>query len=411
MSLFPRRAGQGALRKPRTFTLACEPLERRELLATISPRFAQKPLAGPVEYLQAADLSTHADAVIARPAQLAATARTSALDQALQRVMGEFHVPGAVVGVLTPGMAPWLTARGLADVAGGRPMTLRDHFQIRSVTKSFTVTLVLELARAQRLSLSDPIGMYVPGIPNGDRITLAELAGMRSGVKNYTRVPAFVDTFIADPGRQWTNAELVNLAIPESPVFEPGARYDYGNTNTVLLGMAVERVTGRPLDQVFRNLILRPLGLSQTTYPRSFAQARPSPTPYEVDPKTGQPEVLPESNLSALGPSGAMVTTVPDLLRWGRALGTGRLIGPRLLQLREGLAVPATNGPEYDRYGLGIGELKGWWGHTGEGFGFQAATFYDPVTRSVIAVALNSSQAENVATQIFKALADVVRPG
>ena len=76
-----------------------------------------------------------------------------------------------------------------------------------------------------------------------------------------------------------------------------------------------------------------------------------------------------------------------------------------------GLAVPVTNGPEYDRYGLGIGELKGWWGHTGEGFGFQAATFYDPVTRSVIAVALNSTQPENVATQIFKALADVVRPG
>jgi D-alanyl-D-alanine carboxypeptidase len=194
-------------------------------------------------------------------------------------------------------------------------------------------------------------------------------------------------------------------------VFEPGTRYDYSNTNTVLLGMVVERVTRRPLDRAFRALLFAPLGLSHTTYPRSFALARPSPTPYEVDPGTGQLEVLPEANLSSLGASGAIVTTLPDLLRWGRALGTGLLIGPRLLQLREGLAVPATNGPEYDRYGLGIGELNGWWGHTGEGFGFQAATFYDPVTRSVIAVALNSSQPENIATQIFKALADVVRPG
>jgi D-alanyl-D-alanine carboxypeptidase len=325
--------------------------------------------------------------------------------------MGEFHVPGATVGVLTPGVRPWLAARGSADVASGRPMTLKDNFQIRSVTKSYTVTLVLELARAKRLSLSDTIGMYVPGIPNGEKITLAELAGMRSGVKNYTQTTAFGEAFVADPDRQWTNSELVGLATPESPLFEPGEQYDYSNTNTVLLGMVVENVTGRPVSQALRGWLLAPSKLSSTSYPRSFATSRPAPTPYEVNPETGELEALPQANLSSLGPSGAIVTTLPDLLRWGRVLGTGRLVGPRLLQLREGLAVPTTNGPEYDRYGLGIGQLKGWWGHTGEGFGFQAATFYDPATRTVIAVALNSSQPENVATQIFKALADVVRPG
>ena len=337
--------------------------------------------------------------------------RAVALNQALQRVMDEFHAPGAVAGVLTPGWRPWLAARGAADVASGRMMTLKDSFQIRSVTKSFTVTVVLELARAKRLSLSDTIGRYVPGVPNGDRITLAELAGMRSGVKNYTLVPAFGEAFVADPGRQWTDAELVGLATPGSPVFDPGTRYDYSNTNTVLLGLVIEEVTGRPLGQALRGRLLAPLKLSSTSYPRSFATSRPAPTPYEVDPSTGELEALPQANLSSLGPSGAIVTTLPDLLRWGRALGTGRLIGPRLLELREGLAVPATNGPEYDRYGLGIGELRGWWGHSGDGFGFQAATFYDPVTRSVIAVALNSTQPEHVAVEIFKALADVVRPG
>ncbi|WZO98979.1 serine hydrolase domain-containing protein [Isosphaeraceae bacterium EP7] len=338
-------------------------------------------------------------------------ARAAALGQALQRVMDEFQVPGAVAGVLTPGMRPWLAARGSADVASGRPMTLRDNFQIRSVTKSYTVTVVLELARARRLSLSDTIGMYVPGIPNGDRITLAQLSGMRSGVENYTRVPAFGEAFVADPGRQWTDEELVGLATPESPLFEPGSQYDYSNTNTVLLGMVVEKVTGRPLGQALRGWLLSPLKLSGTSYPRSFAASRPAPTPYQVTPGTGELEALPQANLSSLGPSGAIVATLPDLLRWGKALGTGRLIGPRLLQLREGLAVPATNGPEYNRYGLGIGELKGWWGHSGDGFGFQAATFYDPVSRSVIAVALNSTQPEHVGVEIFKALADIVRPG
>jgi len=403
------QSDRGVSAKHRRHSLTCETLERRELLATIiSPQLDQASPSAPGLLHQTANHSQHA-----RPVRVEAGAgtRALALDQALQQVMNEFHTPGAVVGVMTPGMRPWLTARGLSDVDSGRPMTLRDQFQIRSVTKSYTVTLILELARARRLSLSDPIEMYVPGIPNGDRITLAELAGMRSGLENYTRVPAFGEAFIANPGRQWTNRELVDLAIPKSPLFEPGERYDYSNTNTVLLGMVVEQVTRRPLDQALRNMLLRPLGLSRTSYPRSFAVGRPAPTPYEVDRETGQLEALPQVNLSSLGPSGAIVTTLPDLLHWGKALGTGQLIGPRLLQLRKDLSVPRTNGPEYDRYGLGIGELKGWWGHTGEGFGFQAATFYDPVTRSVIAVALNSTQPENVATQIFKALANVVRPG
>lgn len=357
-----------------------------------------------------AEVSILADIPGTRGLRLVTGALAPALDRALQRVMSEYHVPGAVVGVATPGRQPWLTARGLADVAEGRPMTLRDNFQIRSVTKSYTVTMVLRLAREQKLSLSDTIGMYVSGIPNGDRITLAELAGMRSGVLNYTKAPAFFDAFVADPARQWTDQELVDLAIPGSPVFEPGAQYDYSNTNTVLLGMVVEKVTGRPLDQAYSGLLFRPLGLSRSSYQSGIAVGNPQPTPYEVDPQTGDLKVLPQANLSSLGPSGAIVATLPDLLRWGRALGTGRLIGPNLLQVREGAAIPTTNGPEYDRYGLGIGQLKGWWGHTGEGLGFQAATFYDPVTRSVIAVALNSTQPVNVATQIFKALADVIRP-
>lgn len=409
-------AGRRAARGRRTLAPGCEGLERRELMAAFAPRFGPAPVDLPAAEVRAA---AHADrpgvaaaASVARPAAaMPARARAAALESALQRVMAEYRVPGAVVGVVTPGQRPWKVARGLADVADGRPLALNERFQVRSVAKSFTTTLVLRLAREGRVSLSDPIGRYVQDIPNGDRITLAELAGMRSGIQNYTLTPAFGAAFVADPARRWSPSELVALGIPDSPVFEPGAQYDYSNTNTVLLGMVAARVTGRPLDRLFPSAIFGPLGLRQTSYQKGIAAGEPAPTPYEVDPDTGALETVPQANLTSLGASGAIVTTMPDLLRWGRALGTGRLIGPRLLQLREAAAIPATNGPEYDRYGLGIGQLKGWWGHTGQGFGFQAATFYDPATRSVIAVALNSSQPENVATQIFKALADVVRPG
>jgi D-alanyl-D-alanine carboxypeptidase len=130
--------------------------------------------------------------------------------------------------------------------------------------------------------------------------------------------------------------------------------------------------------------------------------------PYEVDPETGATELLPFINLSALGAAGGIVTTLAELRVWGEALGSGRLISAGLQAQRLQRSRPATNGPEYDRYGLGIGQLKGWWGHTGEALGFQAAVFRDPASGTVIAVALNSSQPINAATEVFKALADVV---
>ncbi|MFO0956467.1 MAG: serine hydrolase domain-containing protein [Isosphaeraceae bacterium] len=375
------------VRKRTAFSPSCEPLEGRAVLSAATLRSAS------------------------RQAVVAESRRPDAAryEAAVRAVMAEYHVPGAVVGVWVPGRRGWSAATGVADVTTGRPISLGDRFPIRSITKSFTVTAVLQLARAGKLSLNDPISRYVAGIPNGGRITLAELAGMRSGVQNYTVSPIFLEQFVADLARPWMPREIVDTAIPGSPVFPPNARYNYSNTNTILLGMVVEQVTGRPLGAVFRSKIFRPLGLSQTDYPQAATIPSPHPTPYEVDPATGATEVIPPLNLSALGAAGGLVSSLRDLHRWGQALGTGKLIGPRLHRLSERRATPATDGPEYDAYGLGIGRLKGWWGHTGEALGFQAATFSNPKSGAVIAVALNSSQPTNVAAEIFKALADATR--
>lgn len=338
------------------------------------------------------------------------SARDDAYREAVLRVMEEFHLPGVVAGVWIPGKRPWKIAQGFGDVGSGRPISLDDHFPIRSATKSFTVTLILKLVRSKAISLDDPIGKYVPGIPNGCEITLAHLAAMESGVKSYSDVPEFFPELEKDFGRTWTPRELVDLALPYSPVFVPGAEYNYSNTNCILLGMVVEKVTQKPIAEMYRKWIFKPLGLRETSYPNNTDIPSSHPTPYIVDPGTGEPTECPVVNLSAFGASGGIVSTLEDLRRWGKAVGNGQLIGSRLQKTRLEHSRPATSGPEYDRYGLGIGELKGWWGHTGEGLGYQAATFYDPKTRAVISVLINSSQGVNVATEVFKALADVVHP-
>ena len=159
--------------------------------------------------------------------------------------------------------------------------------------------------------------------------------------------------------------------------------------------------------------MLEPLALADTTYPSVVPLPRPHPTPYAVAIATGVAEELPLINPTSLAGSGAMVSSLADLQTWGQALGDGRLIGADLQLERINRSRVVTNGPEYDRYGLGIGILKGWWGHTGDGLGWQVATFYDPRTRATIAVMVNATPTGgrpdlNFAQEIFEALADVV---
>ena len=341
---------------------------------------------------------------------------------AVAGVVEHFRAPGAVAGVWYPGEPPWKAALGVADVASGRPLKLDDHFSIRSITKSFAVTAIFQLARDGALSLDDTISQYVPGIPNGTTITLTQLAAMESGVRNYTEVIAFLEIFAKDFAKPWTNAEIVSYAIPKSPVFDPGAQYNYSNTNTVLLAMVVESVTKAPLGDFLQARIFVPLGLADTTYPTTVPLPDPHPLPYLVNEKTGEQIPVDLVNPTALGGAGAMVSTLDDLAAWAEALGTGGLLTPAQQTFRLSHSRPATSGPVYDRYGVGIGQLDGWWGHTGSALGFQAAAFHDPRTGGVIAAAVNASPLDdtprfpddegrlepNIAEEIFRALAAVV---
>lgn len=179
--------------------------------------------------------------------------------------------------------------------------------------------------------------------------------------------------------------------------------------------MIVQQVTGLTLAQALALRVFGPLGLSQTSYPYVVPLPSPSPTPCDVDFHSHAVEALPLISPTSLAGSGAVVSVLDDLARWARELGEGTLIGPQLQQERVQRSRPATNGPHYDRYGLGLGMLRGWQGHTGSGLGFQAAAFYDPRTAATIAVLVNATPSGaaapaelNYAEEIVLALSEVV---
>src|SRR5262249_55945723 len=145
---------------------AIEPLEPRRFLSTT----VSHTLHPPVEAALAPEVAKHAT-----------TSLSANFQRAVEAVKERYHIPRVVVGVAGRNGTIWQAAIGKGDVESGAPVTLDEHFSIRSITKSFTVTLILQLAREKKLSLNDPIEKYFPGIPNGKEITLTQLAAMESG--------------------------------------------------------------------------------------------------------------------------------------------------------------------------------------------------------------------------------------
>jgi D-alanyl-D-alanine carboxypeptidase len=253
----------------------------------------------------------------------------AALDAAFKKSFKESGAPGAVAAVRTP-EGTWVGTLGVADRASKEPMQADMHQRIGSVTKTFTVTLLLQAQADGLLSLDDTIDQYIKGVPNGDKITLRQMADMTSGIASYTFNKKFQNELFSNPERVWTPEELAQIGIEDSPKFDPGTEFEYSNTNTVLLGLVLEKVTGEPIGNLYRKQIIEPLGLGETSFP----DADPSlPDPhaqgYTLQGQSdGKPADATDWNPSWGWTAGAMISTVEDLLVYGRALGTGEGLLP-----------------------------------------------------------------------------------
>src|SRR5215212_6629631 len=185
------------------------------------------------------------------------------LEAALKKSFKESDAPGVVAAVQTS-QYTWVSALGVADRASGEPMTPEVHHRIGSVTKTFTATLLLKAADEGLLSLDDTIDQYVKGVPNGDEITLRQMSNMTSGIASYTEDEQWVKEWSSDPTRVWKPEELARIGIKESPLFEPGTGWFYSNTNYVLLGLVLERVTGKPIGRLYQEEVIEPLDLKRS---------------------------------------------------------------------------------------------------------------------------------------------------
>ena len=186
----------------------------------------------------------------ARPADAGLGARTVArLDRTLRSTWAGTWAPGVLAGVWG-GDHGWTAALGSAQRAAGPRPLLSDHTRIGSVTKTMIGTLVLELVDRHKLQLDESIARWFPQLPDAGQITIRDLGDMSSGIASYTTNPTFTSQYFSDPTMSWSPDQLIadGAALPRT--FTPGDGFDYSDTNFVMLGRILERVTHEPLAQL-----------------------------------------------------------------------------------------------------------------------------------------------------------------
>lgn len=319
------------------------------------------------------------------------SATTTRLADAAESAFTGVSAPGAVMAVRTA-EGSWVATIGSKESDGETPMTPDVHQRIGSVTKTFTVTALLQLADRGELSLEDLIGDYVDGLPN-PHATLGQLASMRSGIPSYTFDEGFQEILFTDPDRVWKPEQLVDLIRGEEPDFAPGEATSYSNTNTILLGLVIEKVTGEPASRVIHDQIIAPLKLTNTLFPEDASFPEPHANGYTVQ---GQDDGLPADatnwNPSWGWTAGAITSDLDDLLTYGEELVAGdTLLSPQMQAERLNsfdFQIPP-NSPAM-AYGLGLGLANGWYGHTGELPGYNTVIQHHLDRNITVVVLVNS---------------------
>lgn len=350
-------------------------------------------------------------------------ALVGALEQAFDQTAAELNGPGIVVSVSIPNRGTWISTRGLANRRQGTSMAPDDRFDIASITKIFVATVALQLVQEGWLSLDQNLDQWLPGlVPNGQGITVRELMNHTSGLYDYLD-DAFLNRVEANPNRAWAPQELVSYAVAHRPYFAPGApgQWYYSNTNYVLLGMIIERVTRATLDQEVHHRIIDPLGLKNTFFTPVDQVSGTLAVGY--DGRTE--EHLADSNMSFAWSVGNIISTVEDLRQFAQALFWGRLLHwNTLYTMLSFVGVDGMWGTHYLVYGLGVmQDLLGTrpgpngqplpakfgvvLGHTGALAGYRSAMWYVPDTGITIVAGINQIYADPnvVITGLLRAIA------
>ncbi len=336
-------------------------------------------------------------ATVGAPAQAATGPEPALLQRKLDQIVAT-GVPAAVAQVRVDGKT-WSGASGEADLRTGRDAKPGDRFRVGSVTKTMVATVALQLVAERRLSLDTPVSRLLPGLLPDRRITLRHLLQHTSGLPDYddklfdaTSWPELLTQIEGHRHRVHTPAGLVRIALTDpAPRPVPGTKWAYANTNYLVIGLLIEKVTKRPLSVELARRVFGPAGMRHSSLPVLDPRIAGSHLRgYTI----GVTEDVPPIDMTVYTPTlwgaaGSVISTSADLNRFFRALLDGRLLPKRLL------AEMMPTEP-FGWYGLGLAKIElpcaaapVVLGHDGSVFGNLTYAFSTPDGRRQASVSAN----------------------
>jgi len=345
----------------------------------------------------------------ASPNKILNTETIEKLQAAADKVMMENQTPGmmAYISVDGEGEGIYIT-RGVSNLTTSEPMNVNNYFRIGSITKTFTTEAVLILVDEGKIDLNKPISFYLPelNIPSGDSITIPMLANMSSGLFDYSSDMNLWTPYINSKGEKvFTPEELLTLSFSHPLLFEPGTEYNYCNTNTVLLGLLIKKVTGKEVRNVFDEKIFLPLGMKNTFWPITNYL----PYPYNHGYTSLLTSSLIEStnwNTSWADAAGILISNISDMKIWTKELYDRKLLSDKMKNERFAW-IDDIPGIKYS--GFGVEKVFDWIGKSGSIFGYNSETWYNPVKKITIIINTNSNDGLP-ADNVFASFLDILTP-
>lgn len=345
------------------------------------------------------------------------------LRQKLQTNLDEWHkagkFAGATLGVCQADGNCFSLATGFSNLETKTPMKPSDLMLAGSVGKTFAAVVALQLVKEGKINLDDKIEKYLGKetwfnrLPNAKDITVRQLMNHTSGLVRYEFNPKFLNDLKAAPAKTWKPEELISYLFDTKAAFEAGKGWDYSDTNYIVLGMIIEKVSGKKYYDLARNRILKPLKFERT-FPQDRRDLKGLIQGYagEGNDFTGKDRVL-ENGVFTVNPQfewtgGGMVSNAEDLARWAKLMYEGKTFDASLLpQMLDG--VPARLGRDA-KYGLGViirpTQIGTAYGHSGFFPGYMTDMMYFPEHKLAVAVQVNSSVPKNLGKPLSRVLVE-----
>ncbi|MFJ9870514.1 serine hydrolase domain-containing protein [Streptomyces sp. NPDC101165] len=332
------------------------------------------------------------------PAELPAP-DTTGLDAVLRSAVAQ-GAPGALARIDDNG-STYRLSRGVSDRGTGQGISTDDRFRIGSVTKSFSAVVLLQLADEHKLDLDAPVNRYLPKLLPDDRITVRHILSHRSGLYDYSddMFAKSVSGFEAVRNKVYTYQQLVTLSLKKPRTNEPGAAYSYSNTNFVVAGMLIEKLTGHSVKTEYENRILKPLNLTDTFYVHPDTKIPGRYTRGYLTPDTAGAQLVDATaqTVSWAQSAGAIISSARDLNTFYSALLRGKLMSSaRLAEMERFTQVTSTTA-----YGLGLRRRDlscgvSVYGHTGAVQGYYTYAFASKDGKRSVAAVANTSNNSKV---------------